>query len=169
MVSKVERLHVYLPNFWVEVPASHEKKPPPLPHFSGGEQIDFTVPPPNQLLTPFLSTPRSGDFRNGLKSRKRECLPSQILRWSADNPMGKKALPLPQFSGGEKINFTVPAPNQLLTPVLSTSRSGEFRTGLKNRKMLCLPTQISYWKSCDPMEKKWKIGAKVGSSQDLDK
>ena len=54
----------------------------------------------------------------------------------------KRAHPLPQFPGGEKIDFTVPPPNQLLNPFLNTSRSGEFRTGLKSKKNVCLPTLI---------------------------
>ena len=165
MVSKVERLHVYLPNAWVEVPTGHAKQPPPIPQFSEGEKINFTVPPPNQLLSPVLSTSRSGEFRNGLKSKKHICLPTQILHWSADNPMGKKTPSTTTIFRKWKIDFTVSQPKQLLNPFLSTSRAGEFRTGLKNKKYVCLPTQILHWSAYHPMEKKWKLERGVFKSR----
>ena len=151
MVSKVERLHVYLPNALVEVPTGHAKKPPPLPRFSEGEKINFTVPPPNQLLSPVLSTSRSGDFRNGLTSKKRKCLPTQILHWSADNPMGKKTPSTTTIFRKWKIDSTVSQPKQLLKPFLSTSRSGEFKTGLNNKNMYvylpksCIEVPTAQW------------------------
>ena len=99
------------------------------------------LPQPNQLLSPVLSTSRSDASTHGLKSREVSYLPTQLLGVSAYRPF-KRAPLLPQFSGGEHINFTVPPPNQLLNPFLSTSRSGEFRTDLTNEKSVCLPTQI---------------------------
>ena len=98
------------------------------------------LPQPNQCVSPVLSTSRAGAFRNGLKNREVARLP--LKSW-VKVPTGhaKKPPPLPQFSEGDKMNFTVP-PNQLLSPVLSTSRSGEFRNGLKSKKHICLPTQI---------------------------
>ena len=132
MVSQVERLHVYLLSSWVEVSTGHAKKPPPLPQISEGEQINFTVPPPNQLLSPVLSTSRSGEFRNGLKSKKHICLPTQILHSNAYGPMEKKPLHYHNFQEVKKSTSRYRHQNKLLNPFLSTSQSGEFRTSLTN-------------------------------------
>ena len=143
MVSKVERLHICLPNFWVEVPTGHAKGPLYYHNFSGGENINFTVPPPNQLLNPFLSTSRSGEFRTGLTNEKSVCLPTQILHWSSCNPVEKKIK-----IGAEclqlKIWISKHAPTLLLTPFLNTSDWVLLRTGFKSS--WCFGN-MSYWAS----------------------